>query len=45
MKSVQVKAIYICSKEKNVQKVIFYWNAEITYCKYQKQSRRNKTKK
>ena len=35
MKSVQVKAIYICSKEKNVKKVMFYWNTEITYCKYQ----------
>ena len=30
MKSVQVKAIHICLKERNLQKAIFYWNAEIT---------------
>ena len=30
MKSVQVKAIHVYFKEKNVQKVIFYWNNVMT---------------
>ena len=41
---VKVKAILACLKGKNVQKAIFYWNAKITQCKYQKQSTRNKIK-
>ena len=28
--SVQVKAINVCLKGKNVQKAMFYWNANIT---------------
>ena len=52
MKSVQVKAIHVYLKEKNVQKAIFYWNnvmtqwndTEMTQCTYQKQSTRNKIK-
>ena len=35
----------MCLKEKNIQKAMFYWNAKITKCKYQKQSIRNKIKK
>ena len=34
MKFVQVKAIHICLKEKNIQKAMFYWNA----------NKKNKTK-
>ena len=45
MKSIQVKAIRICLKGKNVQKNMFYQNAKITQFKYQKQSIRNKIKK
>ena len=33
-KSVQVKAIHICLKGRNVQKAIFYWNAKITCCRW-----------
>ena len=29
-KSVQVKAIHICLKGRNVQKAMFYWNAKTT---------------
>ena len=42
---VQVKAIHVWLKEKNVQKAMLYWNAKIIQCKYQKQSTRNKMKK
>ena len=31
-------------KGKNVYKAIFYWNAKVTKCKYQKQSTENKIK-
>ena len=30
LKSVQVKAIHVCLKGKNVQRAMFSWNAEIT---------------
>ena len=29
IKSVQVKAIHVCLKGKNVQKAVFYWKAKI----------------
>ena len=44
IKSVQVKAIHVCLKRENVQKAMFYWNAKVTKCKYQKQSLKNKIK-
>ena len=48
MKSVQVKAIHVYFKEKNVQKAIFYWNnvidtMYISKTKYEKQNK-NKIK-
>ena len=45
MNSAQVNAIHICLKGKNVQKVMFCWNVNITLCKYQKQIKKKQLKK